>query len=99
MLARVQARVAAKAVGLAGALAPRVATATYSAGTLVFHLRSGLELVLGAASDVKLKVAVAERALTELPSGSTFLDVSVPGRAVSGTGLSVADALQSSSRG
>jgi hypothetical protein len=55
--------------------------------------------VLGAAGDVKLKVAVAERALAVLPSGSTFLDVSVPGRAVSGAGSSVADVLQSSSRG
>jgi hypothetical protein len=99
MLGRVQARVAMKAVGIAGAFAPRVATATYSGGTLVFHLRSGLELVLGAAGDVKLKVAVAERALAVLPPGSTFLDVSVPGRTVSGTGSSVADALQGSSRG
>jgi cell division protein FtsQ len=99
MLGRAQARVAVRAVGLAGDFAPRVATATYSAGTLVFHLRSGLELVLGAAADVKLKVAVAERALAVLPSGSTFLDVSVPGRAVSGAGSSVADVLQGSSRG
>jgi hypothetical protein len=99
MLGRSQACVAVRAVGLAGAFAPRVATATYSGGTLVFHLRSGLEVVLGAAADVKLKVAVAERALAVLPSGSTFLDVSVPGRAVSGAGSSVADVLQGSSRG
>jgi cell division protein FtsQ len=98
-LGRAQARIAVKALGLAGALAPRIATATNIQGMLVFHLRSGLELVLGTAGDVKLKVAVAERALALLPSGSTFLDVSVPGRAVSGAGTSVADALQGSSRG
>jgi cell division protein FtsQ len=92
ILDRSQARVAV-------ALAPRVATATYREGSLVFHLRSGLELLLGTAGDVKLKVAVAERALALLPSGSTFLDVSVPGRAVSGAGPSMADVLQGSSRG
>jgi len=99
ILDRSQARVAVRAVGLAGALAPRVSTATYKGGTLVFHLRSGLELLLGTAVDVKLKVAVAERALALLPSGSSFLDVSVPGRAVSGAGSSMADVLQGSSRG
>jgi cell division protein FtsQ len=81
-----QARVAVRAVGLAGSLAPRIATATYTQGALVFHMRSGLQLLLGAAGDVKLKAAVAGRALASLPSGSTFLDVSVPGRAVSGIG-------------
>jgi cell division protein FtsQ len=76
----------ARAVGLAGAFAPRVASASLTDGALVFRLRSGLELVLGDAGDIRLKVAVAERVLTKLPSGSTFLDVSVPGRPVSGTG-------------
>jgi cell division protein FtsQ len=99
MLDRAQARVAVRAVGLAGDFAPRVATATYKEAMLVFHLRSGLELLLGTPGDVKLKVAVAERALRLLPSGSTFLDVSLPGRAVSGAGPSMADVLQGSSRG
>jgi cell division protein FtsQ len=99
LLEGVQARVAVRAAGLAGAFASRIATVTYGDRTLVLHLRSGLEILLGAASDVKLKVAVAARALTELPSGSTYLDVSLPGRAVSGAGVSMADVLQGSSRG
>jgi cell division protein FtsQ len=99
MLGRPQARVAVRAAGLAGALASRIATVTYADRTLVFHLRSGLDVLLGTAGDVKLKVAVAARALRVLPSGSTYLDVSLPGRAVSGTGPSLADLLQGSSRG
>jgi hypothetical protein len=99
MLDRPQARVAVRAAGLAGALASRIATVTYADKTLVFHLRSGLDVLLGTAGDVKLKVAVAARALRVLPSGSTYLDVSLPGRAVSGTGPSLADLLQGSSRG
>ena len=65
----------------------------------MFHLRSGLELLLGDGGDIKLKVAVAERVLAVLPSGSTYLDVSVPGRPVSGFGSPSPTALQSSSRG
>jgi cell division protein FtsQ len=99
MLDRLQARVAVRAAGLAGGFASRIATATYADRTLVFHLRSGLEVLLGTAGDVRLKVAVAERALGVLPSGSTYLDVSLPGRAVSGAGPSMADVLQGSSRG
>jgi cell division protein FtsQ len=98
-LGSAQARVAVRAAGLAGALAPRIATVSYSGSELVFRLRSGLQVVLGAATDVKLKVAVAQRALTFVPSGSTYLDVSVPGRAVSGTGSPLVDAPQGSSRG
>ena len=93
------ARVAVRAAGLAGALAPRIATAAYGGGQLEFRLRSGLQVMLGAATDVRLKVAVAQRALTFVPSGSTYLDVSVPGRAVSGTGSPLVDAPQGSSRG
>jgi cell division protein FtsQ len=91
--------VAAHAVGLSGPFAARVATASYADGALVFRLKSGLVLVLGNRGDVKLKVAVAERALALLPSGSTFLDVSVPGRPVSGTTLPSLSSPQSSSRG
>jgi hypothetical protein len=95
----IRARVAVRAAGLAGALAPRVATVTYTQEALVFHLRSGVQLLLGAASDVKLKVAVAEHALAFVPAGSAFLDVSVPGRAVSGTASPLSAAPQGSSRG
>ena len=62
---------AARAVALAGPFARRVASATYVNGLLVFHLRSGLEVLLGDAADVRLKVGVAARALPALPSGST----------------------------
>jgi cell division protein FtsQ len=93
------AAVAARAVGLAGAFATRVVSASYTGGALVFHLRSGLALLLGTGGDVRLKVAVAERALAVLPAGSTFLDVSVPGRPVSGTGSPLVNAPQGSSRG
>lgn len=99
ILGPTQARVAVRAAGLAGPFGPRVATATYAQGALVFHLRSGIQLLLGAAADVKLKVAVAERALAFVPSGSTFLDVSVPGRAVSGVGSPTITKPPSSSRG
>jgi cell division protein FtsQ len=89
----------ARAAGFAGAFAPRIVSAAYTNGTLVFHLRSGVELLLGNASDVKLKLAVAERVLTILPVGSTFLDVSIPGRPVSGTGSTSISTPQTSSRG
>jgi cell division protein FtsQ len=90
---------AARAVALAGPFHTRVASATYAKGLLVFHLRYGLEVLLGDPDDVGLKVAVAARALAALPSGSTYLDVSVPGRAVSGAGQPTAILLQGSGRG
>jgi cell division protein FtsQ len=93
---------AARAVGLAGRFASRIGSASYAGGSLVFRLRSGFVLLLGNASDVALKVAVAERALPVLPVGSTYLDLSVPGRPVSGFGnpvLATSTAMQSSSRG
>jgi cell division protein FtsQ len=98
-LAGSAARIAISSVGLAGTFASRIATASYADGGLVFHLRSGLQVLLGPPGDVKLKVAVAVRALSFLPSGSSFLDVSVPGRTVSGTGSPAIAVPQSSSRG
>jgi cell division protein FtsQ len=99
MLVAGDARVAVRAAGLAGPLARRITTASYVDGALVFHLRSGLQLLLGDAADVKLKVAVAERALAVVPSASTYLDVSVPGRAVSGTGQPYVNTPEGSSKG
>ncbi|HEU5245300.1 MAG TPA: FtsQ-type POTRA domain-containing protein [Gaiellaceae bacterium] len=90
---------AAHAVGLAGRFASRVLAASYADGALVFHLRSGVELLLGNAADVELKVAVADRVLALLPAGSTFLDVSSPGRPVSGYGSPPSFAPATSSRG
>ena len=46
----------------------------------------GPRALLGTPTDVPLKLAVARRVLAMLPAGSTYLDVSVPGRPVSGTG-------------
>lgn len=91
--------VAARAAGLAGVFAPRVASVSYTDRTLVFHLRSGLLLVLGTGGDVKLKLAVAARAIPVLPLGSRFLDVSSPGRPVSGTGSPSALSARASSSG
>ncbi len=91
--------IAARAVGLAGAFAARVASASYANRALVFHLKSGLTLLVGDGRDIRLKVAVAEKAIELLPSGSAFLDVSVPGRPVSGTVLTTTAPPASSSRG
>jgi cell division protein FtsQ len=75
---------AARALAVAARFPARIAGATAQAGELVFRLRSGLELRLGAPTDVRLKLAVARRALPRLPRGATYLDVSVPGRPVAG---------------
>src|SRR4029079_1745170 len=89
----------AHAAGLASALGARVASVSSANGSAVFHLRSGLELLLGDAGDVRLKVAVAARSIPLLLSGSTYLDVSIPGRPLSGYGSPLSVEPQSSSRG
>ena len=89
----------ARAAGFAGAFASRIVSATYTHGTLVFRLRSGLELLLGDPRDVKLKLAVAQRVLPVLPADSTFLDVSIPGRPVSGAGSPSVSTASTSSGG
>lgn len=61
-----------------------IRNASLDGGALVFHLASGLELRLGEPADVRLKLAVARRALAVLPAGMTYLDVSLPGRPVAG---------------
>jgi cell division protein FtsQ len=62
----------------------RIATVSAAHGELVLRLRSGVELRLGDTTDVRLKLAIARRALAQLPPGATYLDVSVPGRPVAG---------------
>jgi hypothetical protein len=84
-LAPAEGGAAARAVALAAAFPARVATAATVHGELVFVLRSGLELRLGDPVDVRLKLAIARRALPLLPAGTTYLDVAVPERPVSGT--------------
>jgi hypothetical protein len=76
---------AARALALGARFPGRIATAAIAHGELVLRLRSGIELRLGQPADVRLKLAVARRALRDLPAGSVYLDVSVPGRPVSGT--------------
>jgi cell division protein FtsQ len=74
----------ARALALAARFPARVKAVSLSRGSLVFRLRSGLELRLGEPTDIRLKLAIARRALTQLPAGSAYLDVSVPGRPVAG---------------
>jgi len=75
---------AAAALALASRFPAGIHSASFAGDALVFHLHSGLELRLGTPTDIRLKLAVARRALRLLPPGSTYLDVSVPGRPVSG---------------
>jgi len=72
----------ARVLAAAGPMRGRVAAASLANGELVFHLRSGLALVLGAPTDIPLKVAVAARIFEQLPSGTRTVDVSVPSRPV-----------------
>ncbi len=76
---------AARALSLATHFPARIATAGIVHRDLVLWLHSGLELRLGQPDDVRLKLAVARRALSTLPAGVLYLDVSVPGRPVAGT--------------
>ncbi|MDX6465437.1 MAG: cell division protein FtsQ [Gaiellaceae bacterium] len=75
----------ALAVALAARFPVRIATAAIVRGELLLRLRSGLELRLGQPTDVRLKLAIARRALRDVPAGSAYLDVSVPGRPVAGS--------------
>jgi hypothetical protein len=76
---------AARALALGSRFPGRIATAAITHGELVLKLRSGIELRLGQPADVRLKLAIARRALRDLPAGSDYLDVSVPGRPVAGS--------------
>jgi cell division protein FtsQ len=75
---------ATRTLALAERFPAHISTATLARGELVFRLRSGLELRLGAPTDVRLKLAIARRALAQLPTGATYVDVSVPERPVAG---------------
>jgi len=74
----------ARALALAVRFPARIATAALVHDELVLRLRSGIVLRLGAPTDVRLKLAIARRALRVLPAGATYVDVSVPGRPVAG---------------
>ena len=71
---------------IAGARFPgRVTSVTTTPEELTLRLRSGLEVRLGDASEVALKLAVAARVIPLLGPGTVYLDVAVPERPVSGT--------------
>ena len=72
----------ARALTAAASIRSRIATASLANGQLVFHLRSGLVLVLGSRSDIGLKIAVAAKVLQQIPSTTRSVDVSVPSRPV-----------------
>jgi cell division protein FtsQ len=78
------------AAGLAAARFPaRVRFVDASKGALTLVLLAGAHVVLGDASDMALKLAVAGQVLRTLPpypDSSVLVDVSVPERPVSGTG-------------
>ena len=63
----------------------RVSSVTATPLSLGMRLRSGLEIRLGESVDVALKLAVAARVIPLLTTDTTYLDVSVPDRPVSGT--------------
>lgn len=77
--------IAARVLALAAGFPARFTTASLLHGELTLRLRLGIELRLGEPVDVRLKLAVARRALRVLPPGSTYLDVAVPQRPVAGT--------------
>jgi cell division protein FtsQ len=75
----------ARVLSLAQGFPARFTTASLAHGELTLQLRLGIELRLGEPVDVRLKLAVARRALRVLPAGSTYLDVAVPQRPVAGS--------------
>lgn len=76
---------AARALALAAGFPARFTTVTFAHDELTMNLRLGVELRLGEPVDVRLKLAIARRALPLLPPGSTYLDVAVPQRPVAGS--------------
>ena len=75
---------AARALALASRFPAHIALAALRRDGLLFRLRDGLELRLGDPTDIRLKLAIARLAMHRLPSGTVYLDVSVPGRPVAG---------------
>jgi cell division protein FtsQ len=67
-----------------GGFPARIQTVSLAHRELVFTLASGVQIRLGRPSDLRLKVAIARRIVTRLPSGAMYIDVSVPERPVAG---------------
>jgi cell division protein FtsQ len=72
----------ARSLALAQRFPAHIAVASLTREGVTFRLRDGLELRLGDPNDIRLKLAIARRALRVLPPGATYLDVSVPNRPV-----------------
>jgi len=73
---------------LAGMRFPaRISSVRAGKDELTLMLRSGLELRLGDATNVRLKLAVAARVLRLVASDARYLDVSVPERPVAGSAV------------
>ena len=74
---------------MGSALAPELRTVKAAAGQVTLVLRSGLQLKLGEARDVALKLAVADRLLRALSADERakilYLDLTLPSRPVAGT--------------
>ena len=62
-----------------------MSSVTATADALTLRLRSGLEIRLGDALDVPLKLAVAARVIPLLDADTAYLDVAVPERPVAGS--------------
>lgn len=71
-----------------GGFPVRVTSAQLARGELKLELADGVELRLGRPDDLRLKLAVARLIVRALAPGSTYADVSVPERPVSGGGNS-----------
>jgi len=71
----------------AAGLPDRVASARATNDEIMLRLRSGLEVRLGDASQLPLKLAVTAHVLPLLVAGTTYLDVAVPDRPVAGQTL------------
>lgn len=79
----------ARALALAARFPAHIAFASLRREGLVFRLRNGLELRLGDPTDIRLKLAIARAAMRRTPTGTLYVDVSVPGRPVAGSNSQV----------
>jgi cell division protein FtsQ len=87
-LGGLQLRAVAAVAPLVGRPLPRAVTSVVATqGELTLVLRSGLELRLGDASDLAVKLEVARRVLPQLGDVGGYIDVSVPERPVAGDTL------------
>jgi cell division septal protein FtsQ len=82
--------VAALAIARRAGFGTRIGVVRSTDRELTFVLTGGLELRLGDATSVPLKVAVAKRLLPLVQGTSRYIDVTVPGRPIAGENTQVA---------